>query len=54
MAKNNVSGKTHTSSQLNNYANSKNPNNSAHHSAQNNHANQLNPNNSAYKSSRGK
>lgn len=47
-----VSGNTHTQQQCNNYANQKNPNNSAYRANQNNHSNQLNPNNSAYQSSR--
>ena len=47
-----VSGKTHTQQQCNNYANQRNPNNSAYRANQNNRANQLNPNNSAYHSSR--
>ncbi len=46
-----ASGKTHTTQQCNNYANQKNPNNSAYSANQNNHANQLNPNNNAYKCS---
>ena len=44
-----VSGKTHSQTQMNNYANQNNPNNSAHAANANNHANQLNPNNSASK-----
>ena len=48
-----VSGKTHTQSQCNNYANQNNQNNSAYRANQNNHSNQMNPNNSAYHSSRG-
>jgi len=47
-----VSGHTHTQSQLNNYANQHNPNNSASRANANNHSNQLNPNNSAYHQSR--
>lgn len=47
-----VSGKTHSSSQLNNYANQNNPNNSANRANNNNHSNQMNPNNSAYQQSR--
>ena len=47
-----VSSKTHTQQQRDNYANQKNPNNSAYRANQNNHANQLNPNHSAYQSSR--
>ena len=49
-----VSGKTHSSSQLNNYANQCNPNNAARKANQSNHSNQMNPNNSAYHKSRGK
>lgn len=50
-----VSGKTHTSQQLNNYSNQNNPNNAAYSANANNHANQMNPNNSSYKgSSKGK
>jgi len=45
---NGVSGKTHTQQQLNNYANQKNPNNSAFRANQNNHSNQCNPNNKNY------
>lgn len=45
----NVSGKTHTQAQLNNYANQHNPNNPAYRANVNNRANQLNPNNAAYK-----
>ena len=54
MAKNGrgVSGKTHTQSQRDNYANQHNPNNSAYRSNLNNHANQCNPNNSEYHHSR--
>lgn len=48
-----VSGNTHTSSQLNNYANQNNPNNKAYTANANNHSNQMNPNHSAYHSSRG-
>ncbi len=47
-----VSGKTHTTQQRDNYANQKNPNNSANRANNNNHSNQCNPNNSAYKSSK--
>lgn len=47
-----VSGKTHSQAQLNNYANQKNPNNSANRANNNNRSNQLNPNNSAYHQSR--
>ena len=47
-----VSGNTHSRSQLNNYANQNNPNNSANRANHNNHSNQLNPNNSAYHQSR--
>ncbi|MCR5202110.1 MAG: hypothetical protein K6D02_03325 [Lachnospiraceae bacterium] len=48
-----VSGNTHTQSQLDNYANQNNPNNSAYQANLDNHANQMNPNNSVYESSRG-
>ena len=48
-----VSSKTHTQSQVNNYANQNNPNNSAYTANMNNHANQCNPNNSAYKGNNG-
>ena len=48
MSKGSVSGKTHTQSQLNAYANQHNPNNSAYRASQNNHANQCNPNNPNY------
>ena len=41
---NGVSGHTHTQSQLNDYANQNNPNNSAHQANLDNHANQCNPN----------
>lgn len=37
-----VSSKTHTASQLNDYANQYNPNSSAYKSRMDNHANQLN------------
>lgn len=47
-----VSGYTHSSKQLNNYANQNNPNNSAFHANRNNHANQLNPNNQVSQSSK--
>ena len=43
-----VSGKTHTQSQRNDYANQHNPNNRAHAANNNNHANQCNPNNPNY------
>ncbi len=49
-----VSGNTHSRSQLNNYANQHNTNNSAHRANNNNHSNQLNPNNNAYHQSRSK
>ena len=39
-----ISGKTHSQSQLNNYANQKNPNSKEHKANQDNRANQLNPN----------
>ena len=48
MSKHGVSGKTHTSQQINHYSNQNNPNNSAHRANNNNHSNQLNPNNSNY------
>lgn len=47
-----VSGHTHTQSQLNNYANQHNPNNSAYRAYHNNHSNQCNPNNDEYRNSR--
>lgn len=47
-----VSGKTHTQTQLNNYANQNNPNSSAYRANANNHSNQMNPNNGAYHQSR--
>lgn len=47
-----VSGHTHTQSQLNNYANQHNPNNSAYRADHNNHSNQCNPNNDEYRNSR--
>ena len=47
-----VSGYTHTQSQLNNYANQKNPNNNAYRADHNNHSNQCNPNNDEYRNSR--
>ena len=47
-----VSGKTHTQSQLNNYANQNNPNSSAYRANANNRSNQMNPNNAAYSQSR--
>ena len=40
---NKISGKTHTQSQLNNYANQKNSNSKEHKANQDNRANQLNP-----------
>ena len=43
-----VSSKTHTKQQLNNYANQRNPNNTAYKANLDNHSNQLNPNNSRY------
>lgn len=43
-----VSSKTHTSAQINNYANQGNSNNAAHRANSNNHSNQLNPNNKSY------
>ena len=46
--RNGVSGKTHTQSQRNDYANQHNPNNRAHIAINNNHANQCNPNNPNY------
>lgn len=46
-----VSGNTHTQSQVDNYANQCNPNNSAYSSNLDNHANQCNPNNSEYNDS---
>lgn len=46
-----VSGNTHTSQQVNNYANQNNPNNAAHAANNNNHSNQMNPNHSEYKGS---
>lgn len=45
---NNVSGYTHTQAQMNDYANQKNPNNSAYQANNDNHANQCNPNNAEY------
>ena len=39
-----VSSKTHTKSQLDNWANQNNPNNRAYQSSRNNHTNQKNPN----------
>lgn len=45
---NGVSGYTHTQSQLDDYANQKNPNSDAYWVNQNNHANQCNPNNDEY------
>ena len=48
-----VSGNNHTQSQMNNYANQNNPNNSAYRANSNNHSNQMNPNNPSYVSSRG-
>lgn len=47
-----VSGKTHSQSQINHFANQNNPNNQAYKANANNHSNQMNPNNSAYHSSR--
>ena len=47
-----VSSYTHTRTQLNNYSNQFNPNNSAHKANLNNHSNQKNPNNCSYKQSR--
>ena len=49
-----VSSHTHTSGQMNHYANQMNPNNSSYRSAANNHSNQMNPNNSAYRGGSGK
>lgn len=43
-----VSSNTHSSSQLNNYANQNNPNSSEFKSNSDNHSNQMNPNNSRY------
>lgn len=43
------SGNSHTTSQMNHYANQNNPNNAAHKAAANNHANQCNPNHNASK-----
>ena len=40
-----VSGKTHSKSQVDSYANQHNPNNTAYKADLNNHANQCNPNN---------
>lgn len=40
-----VSGKNHTRSQMNNYANQKNPNSREYKANRDNHSNQLNPNN---------
>lgn len=49
MSKNhNVSSKTHTQTQLNNYANQKKQNNNCYRTNNNNHSNQLNPNNQNY------
>ena len=48
-----VSSNNHTQKQMDNYANQKNPNNSASRAAANNRANQMNPNNPAYQKSRG-
>ena len=45
---NKVSSKTHTKSQLNNYANQHNPTSKAYQANCQNHANQHNPNNHAY------
>ena len=39
-----VSGKTHTPEQINNWANQNNPNNKAYRANVNNRSNQLNPN----------
>lgn len=47
----NVSSKTHTFQQLNNYSNQNNPNNQAYKSNNNNHSNQCNPNNKEFKKS---
>ena len=47
-----VSSNTHSKSQLNNYANQNNRNNSAYRANRNNHANQCNPNNKEYNHSR--
>lgn len=49
-----VSSYTHSKSQLNNYANQHNPNNSAYRSNLNNHSNQCNPNNMEYKHGKNK
>ena len=49
---NKVSSYTHNKSQLNNYANQKNNNNSAYRANQNNHSNQCNPNNKEFNHSR--
>ena len=43
MAKGKVSGKTHTQTQLNDWANQNNPNNKAYRANADNHANQMNP-----------
>ncbi len=43
-----VSSKSHSQSQINNYANQKNPNSFEFRSNANNHSNQLNPNNNNY------
>ena len=48
-----VSGKTHTQQQLDNRANTLNPNNPAYKARMDNRANQLNPNNEKYWASRG-
>lgn len=48
-----VSGNNHSQRQMDNYANQKNPNNSASKAAANNRANQMNPNNPAYAKSNG-
>lgn len=42
MAKGKVSGKTHTQTQLNDWANQNNPNNKAYRANADNHANQMN------------
>lgn len=48
----NVSGRTHSKAELNDYANQHNPNNSAYRANASNHSNQCNPNNKEYSHSR--
>ena len=45
------SGKTHTKSELDHYANQNNPNNDAYRADANNHSNQCNPNHEEYNKS---